>query len=206
MDDTFQMLGIGLEIWSFLFALIAIVVSLAKEIILPIWIKPDIKIIYENDDECVHDAMTWDGRGERCVFTSKWLRLKIKNAGRKTAKGCYIKLTAIRDDKGDLIKPFDPCPLLWTVFNEDNRKNDYWEIDLAKKEHHFINLVYQSAETDFIGIRALSLPTTLIAKIKKSPPGKFKFDVTAYGDNFEPVSEQVGIVVTKNYAELKFDK
>lgn len=201
-----QIDSLTLSIIAVVVSVIALLVSVYKEIILPLWIKPNIKIIYENDEECIHDAMGWDEGQERYVVDSKWLRLKIVNAGRTTAKGCYVKLTAIRNDKGELIKPFDPCPLIWTIFNKDNWKNDYWKIDLAKKEHHFIDLAYQHKGNDFVIMRALSLPTALVDKIKKSPPGKFKFDVTTYGDNVEPVSEQVSISITKNYAELKFDK
>ncbi len=51
-----QMLGIELEIWSFIFAFIAIGISTGKEVILPLWIKPKIDIFYNNDDECISSS------------------------------------------------------------------------------------------------------------------------------------------------------
>jgi len=137
-----QLLGIDVDVLAVFLSFCAVIVAIGKEVILPIWIKPEIEIIYDNNTECIQASPFRDrddmpsnfisvGEDKKLIISqpitdSNWLRLKIVNNGNATAKKCYVKLTAIRNDSGDIIKPFDPSPLKWTVFQKD-------KIDLAKK-------------------------------------------------------------------------
>jgi len=69
-----------------------------------------------------------------------------------------------------------------------------------------VGLVYQlGGKSSFIPA-TISLPNSLMEKIdEKLPPGKFKLDVTVYGDNVEPVSEVIEILVFEDYQKLKFN-
>jgi len=197
-----ELLGIGFEIWSFLFSLIAITIAVAKEVILPLWFKPTILVEYANNEECIQEALiihrTEIPGDEMITGQNSWLRLKILNKGKTTAKGVYVKLISMKDSKNEFIRPFDPSPLNWTIFHTD-------KIDLAKGEYHIVDLVYQNIGTDFFIPRAISLPNSLIDKIKELATGRYSFQITVYGDNIEPVSKDIGIIVTGDYTALKFD-
>jgi hypothetical protein len=197
-----DVLALGVSILALLVSIIAIF----REYVVSIFFKPEIEVLWANNEECIQRARMMvplnninSTRYDEISADSNWLRLKILNSGKSTTKNCYVKLTAIRNDKGDIIKPFDPSPLKWTVFDE-------YKIDLAKKENHLVNLVYQREGTSFFYPATINLPNSLKEKIdEKLPSGKFKLDVTVYGDNIEPKSKQIEIHVFKDYKKLIFN-
>ncbi len=85
----------------------------------------------------------------------------------------------------------------WTIFQTD-------KIDLAKQEYHLVDLAYQIEGNDFFVPVTLTLPNSLLDDIKILSLGKFNLYVTVYGDNINPISEQIGILVSPRYNELKF--
>lgn len=186
----YSVFGILLEVATFLAVIIGLAITVGKEVIYPLWIKPEIKVIAVNDEDCVRGAKSGLGKSTR-------LRIRIENVGRAPAKNCYVKLVQILDKYDKKIGDFDPAHLPWVVYNIK-------KLDLARGEYHLVDLVMQSEGTDFIVPRASSLPNTLMDRIKELSMGIFSFKIFVYGDNFNPVEKTIKVEVRKNYEELKF--
>ena len=195
MSGILEINPLNISIIAVVVSFCALRISSCKELILPYIIKPKIEVSYGNSYECIHGIYTWENNEPQEIGFS--LRLRIQNNGNSTAKGCYVKLISVRDSEGKKIEQFDPAPLKWVIFDTD-------KIDLAKKEHHLVKLVSQSLNTDFFIPSTLDIPNDLLWNLKKHGAGRYRLDITIYGDNIEPVSKQIGIIVEHDYIKLRF--
>lgn len=179
-----------------------------------IW-HPKIKLEAVNDNECIQSSPRYE-TGVRTLLggsidvspamhrvDSNWLSLRIKNVGNSKATGVYCKLIEMRNQKtGEIIGPFNPAPLNWTVYPSGTSK-----IQLAKGEPHLVNLVSQQEGEEYVRPTTVNIPNSLFEQLKdKLSAGEYTFKVTVYGDNIDSASYPVEIIVGKNYKDLKFLK
>ena len=218
-----------IERWAFGVSVIAILISISKEVIIPIFFKPKIVLEGTNDDECPDDATAnthsfyileakLRSQGldpktyppnvkaslEKYKNKSRWLRLRIKNEGgffSKTATNCYVKLIEIKNRKNQRIKPFNAFPLMWVSYAIS--KNN-----LAKGEYHLLDLVYEIEDERVLypaTYGSFGLPNRLVErKEEKLGPGVYIFKLGVYGDNFNPIFKEIKVELTQNFGELKF--
>ena len=100
---------------SLVLSIVAIVVTISKDFIMPAISRPFIEITWENDEECVREMPG----GVVAGMNSKWIRLRIKNRKKylrtTMAKGCYVKLIKIMKEDHE-ISDFNPILLPWESF------------------------------------------------------------------------------------------
>jgi len=185
-------------------SIFALLSNILRDFILPLIFKPRLSIEAENDDECIEDTISAMLGSQK----SRWLRIRIRNDDAlfsRKANNCYVKLLSIRDiNNKRLVKPFNPFPLPWVLYN--NYKND-----LAKGEYHLIDLVYEqkSQRCLFINGKDYPLPSILSKRIEDSEefgPGSYALNIALYGDNFKPVFKTIKVEITDDFGKLRFIK
>lgn len=197
----------------------ALIISIFNGLILPVVFSPKIKLEAVNDDECIQSSPFYSNEpieqsggsvdaspGKRRI-DSNWLSLRIRNVGKATATGVYCKLVEMRNQAGELVRPINPAPLNWTVY-QPYPKGDS-KIQLAAGEYHLVNLVVQEENWAHFkpAVVVGGIPNSLWEQRNaKFGAGKYTLKVTIYGDNIEPMPYPVEILVGKNYKDLKFLK
>ena len=182
-------------------AILALLISILKDFILPLVFRPIIEIEWSNDiEECIEDAI-----GHPNV-KSRWLHLRIINLYSFTSitpKNIYIKLLDIFDQKGKRINPFNSFLLPWVIY--DTNRND-----LAKGESHLVDLVNEVDSFNRIEFKALNngkvfepLPPKL-KNSKKLGPGDYSLRIGIYGDNIKSRTEEIKIRLHQNFGKLCF--
>lgn len=223
------LIGIDLEFWSLAISIIAIVIAITKDFIIPYIFKPKLILEGANDDECPDDALSetleskliesqLKSRGmqpehfpeniksevSKHKMKSRWLRLRLKNESgffSRTAVNCYVKLIGIRNGKNQSVRPFNAFPLKWVLY--DAPKNN-----LAKGEYHLLDIAFEN-ETERVlypaAQRPFGLPNNLVERKKeKLGPDVYTFNVGVYGDNFNPIFKDFKIELTHKFGELRF--
>ena len=189
----------SLEGWALGISVLALFVAITKDFILPFMFKPKILLEGIDDEECIENAVEMGGT------KSRWVRLRLINERgffSRTAKGCYIKVLRIKDDKGNKIVPFESLPLPWVSY--DNFSGGRY--DLGVGEYHMIDLVH---EYDNQRILRLKIPMPIELRKQenvKLKPGIYHIEVAVYGDNFNSKKGNFKVKLTKNFGELNFAK
>lgn len=202
-----------MELISLFISFFALVLTLARDFIIPYFFKPKISLEGKNDEECIEDALSitqcppafnGDCYSPAIAEDMRWLRLRLKNEGgffSKTAIKCYVKLVEIRDNQNKKIKPFNAFPLKWSQY--PTPKNN-----LSKGEYHLIDLAYERRSERTLYPAAYSnfeLPNLLLDKKDELlGPGIYSFKVIVYGDNFEPVEKEFKVELSQRFGELRF--
>lgn len=114
-----------------------------------------------------------------------WIRLKIVNSGNSLARRCIGKLAKVMNESGDEFPDHDPVQLHW--------HNTSWEdfplrpVDLNPGEHEYLDVLHTRADCPTKALICRDLePRGLPTYFK---PGKYKLQITIYGDNVEPKSK-----------------
>ena len=150
------------EFWALGISIVALIATLTKDFFIPLFFRPRLEIIIDNTDSFVRTAHFGNGK------KSRWMRFLIRNKSSffgARARGCYIKLLEIRDNNDNLVLPFDQAPLPWTVYQQVKEFPAYRN-DLSKGESHLIDLVYEEENVPYIKPACLSLPNSLLIKMK----------------------------------------
>lgn len=190
---------VPIEVWALILSGIAVVFTALKDFIIPFFFRPKISIETNNND-CIENITsgTIVKHGKRIfgAAPSRWLRLKIKNGSgfcRRPARNCYVKLFEVRDSSNRKVVPFSPFLLKWGTY--ETRKGD-----LAPGEYHFVDLVHEKPGLSKLWIQG-PVPEEFQNKLL---PDLYTFKVSAFGDNFNPVSSEFKILFGKKFGELRF--
>lgn len=210
--------------WALIVSIIALLVAILKDFIIPNIFKPNLILEGKNDDECVDNALgkkQLKGKifsnlpqvgvdvqtGEpiyELKSKSRWLRLRLINKKgffSKTARNCYVKLIKVRNGRDIIIRPFNAFPLMWVSYAVS--KNN-----LAKGEYHLLDLAFETENERVIypaTHNQFGLPNLLLErKEEKLGPDVYTFTLGVYGDNFDPQYINIKVELTKKFGELKF--
>jgi hypothetical protein len=226
-----DLLGIEIGLWSLGISIIALVIAFSRDVIIPLIFKPRIVLEASNDDECINmglsdtttssliqqslkrqlggvKAEAYPAQAKQLVKNfqkrSRWLRVRIRNKDgffSRTAVNCYVKLIEIKNGQGQKIGPFDAFPLLRAQYATP--KNN-----LAKGEYHLLCLVHEYEDERVL------YPTTwndfclsyelLAHKAERLGPGKYTLKLSVYGDNFNPVHQEIKVELSQQFGDLKF--
>ena len=184
-----------LAIIAVIISFFALIVTVTKEFLIPLFFKPKLEITGKNKPFYIEDGQN--------LGRHRYLRLKIENLNSRwslNAKNCCVKLVEVK--KGDkLMQPFTPAPLKWSIYDEENGIIMTRKHDLAKGELHFVDLCHE----DDHGKRILRFQTPINPLLLETfDPGKYTFKIGIFGDNFEPKFETFEVKFTDKYGELKF--
>lgn len=110
-----------------------------------------------------------------------FVRIKIGNIGKITAKNCEARLDEIRQEKnGHMIdfQPFDPVPLHWA----SRKAEEFGPVDISRKSYNFVDLIITREGDDHVFINTDFRPRGI--KLFLSP-GRYVLKMNIYGENFD---------------------
>lgn len=180
----------------------AVLVALFYQPLINWWKRPIIKIEFKNDEPyCrIADLMVHKNMDNIPVlFKTYFIRLKIVNTGRSTAKKCKGKITNIKhSEKNEVFTPFDPLVLKWVGHQPGS-------IDLNKDEYEFLNLLYVIKNNPKqINLHA---EDTTPRGINLNPPmDNYNIEVVVYGENFSSEKILFKFISGPEFFNVKLEK
>jgi len=179
--------GAALAEWMTAFGTLgAVLVALFGPMLWAWWRSPRLEIGYEpREPYCRDTQMERRYIAEGALFQAHWIRVKVRNRGRGTAKSCKGKMIAVYRADGSLREDRDSMLLKWAGIPEDQQLTP---LDLAPHEWQFLNVTRADSE----------YPTkALVATDFDARPGfpqtleagqTHKVRLAVYADNAEPVT------------------
>jgi hypothetical protein len=149
------------------------------------WRRPILKMRYEEREPFCRPTMMVDLRDPRAPFPAYWVRVKITNEGRSTARGCKGHMTAVYTPEGKVREDRDPVLLRWSVAGMPDEQG-LAPLDLACGESQFLNVAYATAMSP----NAAKIPTHPQARpgfpLELEANQRHHVTVVVYSDNAEP--------------------
>lgn len=154
---------------------------------LNLWLnRPGIRIDFTNDEQCLRVSNAQVNDGTRVFMTeSKFLRIGVTNTRGHSAKGCRCFITSIkkkRENGSELLLLADTLPLRWAYLGFD-------PIDLPPGTHLYADIISTLQDQDYFTLQSEIQPFVL-ANVTKDL-GRYTFDVSVVGDNFDPVRVRI---------------
>lgn len=178
----------------------AALLTLGGSTIVTWWMRPQLKIEFENNKRpfCVKDP---PNQGQ--IY---WLRVKITNSGRSTAKNCLGRIVQFLDDKGKPIMDHDPVQLHWVGTPWVSKPEELTllklhKLDLQKGRSEFLDTLVMKPEHDR-ALLFMSRDNLFGASPDKIPEGTIAFQVTVYGDNVNPCTKTYSITYGQSYDSI----
>lgn len=170
-------------------------------VVKPLLEKPSLKIEFENNNRpfCIKDP---PGQGQIL-----WLRVKVTNSGRSTAKNCLGRIVQFLDDKGNPIVDHDPVQLhwvgtLWVTVPELLTQLNLHILDLQKGRSEFLDMLVMRHGYDR-ALLFMSSDNLFSASPDEVPEGTRTIQVTVYGDNVDPSTKKYSIDYGQSYDGIK---
>ena len=152
-----------------------------------LWLnRPKIRIEFTPDEHCLRFSHAHVDNGVRVFETeSKYLRLRVSNKRRFPAKNCRTLLSDFRrhgnDRSSDLLLA-DTLPLRWAYLG-------FQPIDLPGRTHFYVDLISALQDRKYFSVELEAQP--MVLQNATNAEGKYSFDVSVVGDNFDPVNLRV---------------
>lgn len=164
----------------------AVVVALGGPWFWQWWFRPVLRFEYEPCEPfCRCTDMEIDGRRAK----TRWIRLRIVNKGRGTARRCKAKLLAVFDANGTPRGDRDPMMLRWSATPEEHELEP---LDLANGETRFLDVVFaHDLDTQWARIPTHATPPGFIPALEANREHRIR--VAIYADNAEPHQEDFSV-------------
>ena len=127
----------GTPVWEALTAigtLGAVLVALFGPMLRAWWRSPSLEITYEPQEPYCRDTVLEPGN-----VRAHWVRVKVTNEGRGTAKRCKGKMNAVFRPDGGLRDDRDPMQLRWAGVPLEQSLEP---LDLARRDSQFLTVVF----------------------------------------------------------------
>jgi hypothetical protein len=165
---------------------LGVVGTLATERI-GLWLnRPKIRIEFTPDEHCLRFSHAHVDNGVRVFETeAKYLRLRVSNERRFPAKNCRALLSDFRrygSDQSSALLLADTLPLRWAYLG-------FQPIDLPGRTHFYVDLISALENHKDFKVELEAQP--LVLQNATNAEGKYSFDVSVVGDNFDPVNLRV---------------
>jgi hypothetical protein len=152
-----------------------------------LWLnRPEIRIAFAPDEHCLRFTHAHVGNGARVFETeSKYLRLRVSNERRFPAKNCRALLSDFRrydNGQNSTLLLADTLPLRWAYLG-------FQPIDLPVRTHFYVDLISALQDRKHFTVELEAQP--LVLQNATNAQGKYSFDVSVVGDNFDPVNLRV---------------
>jgi len=157
----------------------AVVVALFGPIAWRWWWTARLEIGFEpREPYCRRTWLMEEGSPE-----SLWVRVKVTNRGRGTARRCKGKMTAVYASDGSLREDRDPMLLHWAGMTVERGLEP---LDLARHESQFLDVVYTKSREPNVLIATDPTPAGFLKILE--PRQIHRVTLAAYSDNTEPVT------------------
>jgi hypothetical protein len=152
-----------------------------------LWLnRPKVRVEFTPDEHCLRFTHAYVSKGAALFETeAKFLRLRVSNKRRFPAKNCRALLSDFRrygNDESSTLLLADTLPLRWAYLG-------FQPIDLPGRTHFYVDLI--SALQDHKGFKVECDAQPLVLQNATNAEGKYSFDVSVVGDNFDPVNLRV---------------
>jgi len=153
--------------------------------------RPILEITYEQKEPYCRDVPD--------LIPSRWVRVKVTNRGRGTAKRCKGKMIAVYRADGSLREDRDPMLLHWAGML---LQQGLEPLDLAREEYQLLDVVSAgSVRRDAALIVADPTPAGFAKELEAGQ--KHTVTVAVYADNAEPVTAEFVITFDGDIHSLK---
>lgn len=195
-------------IWNvimFCVALFAVIIAITSELFRQYWNRTTISLEFNPPEEkqgpffgCVYwISNTPSGKG---VNNAIWVRIKVKNQGKRLARSCQPFLTSIKkknnDGKYDLVHS-DMLPLHWAFRNGKRQP----AIDIPGKLHAFCDVFNTISGASHFLPRTVAEPCAWEKLLKE--PGEYRLKVVVGGDNIVPQKKCLYIRWTNKWNDFE---
>lgn len=181
VTSTVLFLGLQIEVWAFIISVIAILITLLKDFILPIFIRPRLTFNYKDEKPYRREDIKTN---EKPPQFGCFLRFSVKNLGNRPALNCRSQIYSVSQNNskyGD----YQGFPLRWASRPESIvNSNDGERLNIGIGEIEFVDMALSENTNECIIL--LKYHTVHIGIAEKIPPGEFLIDVLFSGDNFSP--------------------
>lgn len=166
------------ENWSLIvpitLSVVAIVFTAFKDFIIPLILKPNLKIGYNSKEPYKRAPIMLGGS----IFGA-FDRFKIENVGKETAKSCRCQIYSIEDNKGKEVD-LHGFPLRWA-----SRPDSVERLNIGPGESEFVDLVYMRTDNT-TKIFFNSYHNVPVGMDNSIPVGEHIIKIIISGDNFKP--------------------
>ena len=181
MGEGIILLGLKIEIWALVVAIIAIIFTLMKEFILPLFFKPKLEFTYKEKQPFRRGNVIINRNADR---RGTFLRFSIKNIGSRPAMNCRCQILKV-ERNNELYEDYQGFPLRWasrpeSVINQVSGER----LNIAIGETEFIDLAVTSNNNRFILLQKYHTVDIGIREVIE--PGEYDIFLIFSGDNFKP--------------------
>lgn len=177
----------------------AMAVSTFLLIVIPFWRRPRFSVEFKCDKPFVRDTET-DSVARSTSDTadtapSHWLRVRVTNVGRGTAKGCVGRLVGVTDDKGKKVEPLDPLYLHWVGTSWSDVP--FRRLDLARGDAEFLDVCMTQQANPNLYLAGDQFPLWTrndqrgITNFLHA--GKYVLAIAVYGDEVRPKTKYLSV-------------
>ena len=154
---------------------------------LKLWLnRPNVRVQFTPDEHCLRFSHAQVQAGIQVFETeSKFLRLRVSNDRRFAGKNCRVFLSDFRrynNDETSVLLLADTMPLRWAYLG-------FQPIDLPGKTHFYVDLITALQDQKHFTVQLEAQP--MVLQNATDTKGKYSFDISVVGDNFDPVSLRV---------------
>jgi len=180
----------------------AVIVALFPEMLK----KPKLKIEFQQTEPYCRKTTLVSSPTQILAY---WIRIAVKNEGKKVAKNCegkLVEITEIRDEKNIPFQPFDPAILRWASYPDFT---DLRPVDINREEYEYLNVVYtvepgeSETQKNAEGQAFICTDTRRRGMVGSLPVGRYALTLTIYGENADPVSKKFALLWNGKWDEIK---
>lgn len=162
---------------------------------------PILQIGYDpREPYCRDTPMIVENHGAKSTVDSHWLRVRITNKGRSTARSCKGKMIAIYGPDGVPRDDRDPMLLRWSSTPGDKA---FEALDLARDEWQFLDVAYAQDNLAFALIAAEPTPAGFPKTLEAERSHRVK--IAVYADNAEPSTAEFVVTYGGTVDSLRMD-
>jgi hypothetical protein len=155
------------------------------------WLRrPILRVHYEAVEPYCRTAPIETGDPSRLVQTH-WLRVRVTNEGRSTAKRCKPKSVGIYDTDGSWRADFDSVVLQWSATPVARALAP---MDLAPKEQQYIDVLFCREDQSNVAVIAGDQTPAGHRKVLLAP-SRCRIRVAVYADNTDPAGEDFDVAI-----------
>jgi len=180
MSESILICGIRLEVWAFIISVISLLISLLKDVILPLIFRPKLVFKYEEEISFRREDVVINGNQ---YHRGTFLRFSVQNIGSRPASNCRCSVLEVFKD-GSSYGDYAGFPLRWTSRPESIINQASGErLNIALGETEFIDLVCVTNQSPTIVLQKYhSVPIGIRETIE---PGEYEIFLIFSGDNFK---------------------
>lgn len=181
MADQILLFGISIEILALIISLIAIIFTLLKDFLLPIFFKPKLEFKYEEEPPYRREDVIIN-RDQN--LRGSFLRFSVKNIGRIPALNCRCQIQKVKIDDEEY-GDYRGFPLRWASRPESIISQASGErLNIARGETEFMDIAVTASNNNFINLQKYHGVDIGIKEVIE--PGEYDIFLIFSGDNFKP--------------------